>query len=186
MESPSQDTDDELLRRARRGDEGAWTALYRRRSPALYRYALRMTGREALAEDVTQEVFVALVSETHRFDARRGSLMAYLIGMARKQVYRHFERESRYAPGEPETAGPQASRDTPLEAAARNETVWAVRRAILALPPAFREAVVLCDLQGLSYAEAAEAVEVPVGTLRSRLHRGRRQLAAALREAGAA
>jgi len=186
MEALSQDADDELLRRARSGDDGAWTALYGRRSAAIYRYALRMTGREALAEDVTQEVFVALVSEQHRFDPARGSLVAYLFGMARKQVFRHLGREERYVGGDARPGDEPRDEETPQVLASRTETVLAVRRAVLALPPAFREAVVLCDLQGLSYAEAAAAVGSPLGTLRSRLHRGRQLLVEALREAGAA
>jgi RNA polymerase sigma-70 factor (ECF subfamily) len=177
------DPDHALLRRARAGSADAWNLLYRRRSAGIYRFALRMTGREALAEDVTQEVFAALLSETHRFDAARGSLAPYLFGIARKQVLRHLEREQRYVG---DAVREPVHEETPQRLAARAETVEAVRRAILTLPPVFREAVVLCELQELRYAEAAAAVGVPLGTLRSRLHRGRRLLSEALREAGAA
>jgi RNA polymerase sigma-70 factor (ECF subfamily) len=79
------------------GDENAFTTLYRRRQGALYRFALHMSGCQAAAEDVTQEVFVKLMCEPDRFDPERGSLAAYLYGIARNQVWRtsHEAKRSR-------------------------------------------------------------------------------------------
>jgi len=86
------ETDDELLIRMRRGDERAFLTLYRRRQAAIYRFALHMSGSATLAEDVTQEVFLALIREQCGFDPERGTLSGYLFGIARKQVLRHVER----------------------------------------------------------------------------------------------
>src|SRR5215210_2458288 len=85
--------DAELLRLMAAGDDGAFTALYRRRQGGVYRFALQMSGSEAVAEDVTQEVFLALVRDAGNFDPTRGSLAAYLYGIARNHVLRNFQKE---------------------------------------------------------------------------------------------
>src|SRR5215510_10390877 len=86
------ESDDELLLRVRSGDEQAFLGLYRRRQAALYRFALHMSGSVPVAEDVTQEVFLALLREDCGFDAARGTLSSYLYGIARKLILRHLER----------------------------------------------------------------------------------------------
>src|ERR1035437_9814737 len=86
------ETDDGLLMRMRSGDEQAFVALYRRRQAAIYRFALHMSGSATVAEDVTQEVFLALIREECGFDPQRGTLSGYLFGIARKLVLRHVER----------------------------------------------------------------------------------------------
>src|ERR1700738_5010583 len=86
------ETDDELLIRLQSGDEEAFVTLYRRRQAALYRFALHMSGSVAVAEDVTQEVFLALLRENCGFDPERGTLSGYLFGIARKLVLRIVER----------------------------------------------------------------------------------------------
>src|ERR1700704_5172240 len=86
------ETDDELLTRLRSGDEQAFVALYRRRQAALYRFALHISNSMPVAEDVTQEVFLALLREECGYDPERGTLSGYLFGIARKHVLRHLER----------------------------------------------------------------------------------------------
>src|SRR5438093_12758546 len=86
------ETDDELLDRIRSGDEPAFVSLYRRRQGAIYRFALHMCGSAAVAEDVTQEVFLALIREGCGYDPSRGTLPGYLFGIARKLVLRYLER----------------------------------------------------------------------------------------------
>src|SRR5215470_15320005 len=90
--SPHQESDDELLLLIRNGDEQAFLALYRRRQAALYRFALHMGGSAAVAEDVTQEVFLAVLREDCGYDPERGTLSGYLFGIARKLILRHVER----------------------------------------------------------------------------------------------
>src|SRR5881397_1556310 len=91
-------SDAELLKRALDGAEESFAALYRRRQGAVYRFALQMSGRPSVAEEVTQEVFLAVIREAGRFDAQRGSVMAYLYGIARNHVLRCLERDRFYVP----------------------------------------------------------------------------------------
>jgi len=179
-------SDFELLQAMRAGSEEAFTLLYRRRQAAVYRFALQMSGSAATAEDVTQEVFLALMRQAATYDPDKGSLSAYLYGVARHQVLRCLERERPFVSlAEPETEGPTpealVAPADPLGDLTRNEMIDAVRGAVLALPPHYREVVVLCELHELSYGEAAEVIGCAVGTVRSRLHRGRGLLVDKLR-----
>ena len=167
------ESDEKLLGRMLEGDEEAFTTLYRRRQGPVYRFALHMTGSAAIAEDVTQEVFLALIENGRRFDGSRGALLSFLYGIARNRVLRRIEKERVTEPVGEEYAGGEDL----LEDLTRRETVEQVRRAVLSLPEAYREAVVLCDLENTSYEDAAAALECPVGTVRSRLSRGRAMLA---------
>lgn len=182
MRDLTQESDDDLLRRSASGDEEAFSTLYRRRQAAVYRFALHMSGREDVAEEVTQETFLMLIREPGRFDASRGSVSSFLFGVARNLVLRHLERRRDYVNLEEEATGEPAAADTDLLAKmTREETIEAVRQAVSSLPGTYREAVVLCDLEEASYADAAEALGVPVGTVRSRLSRGRGLLLEKLR-----
>ncbi len=174
--NPSEVSDSELLRRTIAGDQEAFTALYRLRHPPVYRFALQMTGSVAIAEDVTQEVFMALLEHGRRFDSARGTLASFLYGIARNKVRRRIERER-----ETEEVRECAGDDDVLNDLTRRETIDQVRRAVLSLPAMYREAVVLCDLQDVSYDDAAMALDCPVGTVRSRLNRGRAMLAKKLK-----
>jgi len=188
MSASPNETDAQLLRRMLAGDEEAFVALYRRRQGGVYRFALQMSGSPAVAEDVTQEVFMVLMRDGSNFDPSRGSLAAYLYGVTRNMVLRVFDRERalvRLSDEEGEAdAAPHMSlvaHDDPLGDLTRGETVERVRQAVLALPAHYREAVVLCDLHEMSYAEAADALSCAVGTVRSRLHRARAMLVEKLR-----
>jgi RNA polymerase sigma-70 factor (ECF subfamily) len=154
------------------GDEDAFTVLYRRRQAAVYRFALHMTGSVVIAEDVTQEVFIALIEHTRRFNPERGTLASFLFGIARNLVLRRLEKDRTAEPMED-----FAGNEDLLEDLTRRETIDQVRRAVISLPAVYREAVVLCDLNDVSYQDAAAALDCPVGTVRSRLNRGRSMLA---------
>ena len=177
MAQHSSQTDDELLFRLRNGDEQAFAALYRRRQGSIYRFALHMCGSPTAAEDIAQEVFLALLREECGYDRERGTLSGYLFGIARKLVLRNLERGRGDVPLESETdeASPRelAVIDDPLAGLTRHEAIEALRRAVHALPRRYREVVVLCDLEELDYAEAAVALGCPIGTVRSRMHRAR-------------
>jgi len=165
-------SDEDLLGAARGGDEAAFTALYRRRQGAVYRFALHMSGDAAVSEDVTQEVFLAVLEGSGRFDPARGSLLSFLYGIARNLVLRRLEKKL-----PEELADEPVADDDVLDDLTRRETIEAVRSAVLSLPTQYREAVVLCDLENASYEDAAAALDCPVGTVRSRLSRGRALLA---------
>ena len=180
-------SDEELLTLLRDGDEAALITLYRRRQAAVYRFAWHMSGSPEIAEDVTQEVFLALINGASLFDAGKGSLANYLYGAARFQVLKRWEREKwfvAFASDEEDNGWVQELPDhnTDLFAdLARREIVSQVREAVLSLPPHYREVVVLCDLHELDYSVAAQVIGCAIGTVRSRLHRARGLLAGKLR-----
>ena len=184
--TPGTETDDELLILMRSGAEAAFVTLYRRRQAAIYRFALHMSGSATAAEDITQEVFLALIRDGCGFDPERGTLSAYLFGIARKLVLRYLERGRSDVPLDDEgddSGWPElAVNDDPLMDLTHREGIAALRRAVSALPRRYREVVVLCDLEEVDYADAALILGCPIGTVRSRLHRARALLLEKLRQ----
>jgi RNA polymerase sigma-70 factor (ECF subfamily) len=173
------------------GDEEAFAGLYRRYQRRVFRFALLMSGCPAAADDVTQEVFLALLRESNQYDPSRGALLTYLYGIARKQVLRAVERNRTLTQlaneadeGEPAPIRHLISQENPLSELTRSEVAAAVRQAVLALPARYREVIVLCDFEEMSYAEAADALDCSVGTISSRLNRARALLARRLRAGG--
>lgn len=170
-------TDEQLIAWIRRGDEQAFVELYRRHQSDLYRFAWHMTGSRHIAEEVVQETFLALMKRPETWTPERGSVRAFLFGVARNHVLR--QTEDRY---EFDEIDDEASVEHDLlNDLAREERIAAVKNAVLALPADYREAVVLCDIEELSYDDAARILDCPVGTVRSRLSRGRQLLAAKLK-----
>ena len=178
-------SDEALMDLMREGDEEAFLSLYRRRQPDIYRFVFGMSNSRITTEDVTQEVFIHLIRHANRFDPARGSVRSFLYGIARNCLLQHFERERPYVPydGEiPENGSPafenalRPDRYNPLVELTTAELLDDLRQAVLTLPLKYREAVVLCDLQEMDYVDAAAVVGCPVGTIRSRLHRGREML----------
>lgn len=171
-----------LLERARKGDEIAFSQLFTRYKRAIYRYASYMAGRES-ADDIVQETFLAVLRQVERTDRPHAGVLAYLVGIARRRVYRRlgsvadapFADDSREDVDAPAVQGMTA-----LDRLTQAETVHQVRAAVQSLPPDYREAVVLCELQEMDYAAAAEIMDCPIGTVRSRLHRARGLLATKL------
>jgi RNA polymerase sigma-70 factor (ECF subfamily) len=181
-------SDNDLLRLMLSGDEEALAQLYRRRQGGVYRFALQMSGSRSIAEDVTQEVFLFLMREGQVFDPARGAVGAFLLGVARNYVLRRLRVEHLLSPladdQEEEQGVFQRSADLcPLEDLTRAETIENVRKAVLSLPAKYREVVVLCELQDVSYVETAEILGCAIGTVRSRLHRARALLLSKLRPA---
>ena len=169
--------DAELLRLISTGDERAFAAFYQEHQASLYRFGLLMSGSRQIAEEVVQESFLALIREPGRYDPARGSLSSYLYGTARNQVLRCLKRERVYVALAEETNGDATegqliSKNDLLTETARREAIRIVRQAVVALPVHYREVVVLCDFQEMTYAEAARVLNCPVGTVNSRLHRG--------------
>jgi RNA polymerase sigma-70 factor (ECF subfamily) len=186
MDIDSQERDDALLKRSAKGDENAFTVLYRRHQGPLFRFAMRMTGNSWAAEEIVQDVFMTLVREPRKYDPERGSLGAFLYGVARNRIMKHMERAPRDFSLEQandsvhETPLQLQEHLTPANWAELRERRKRVRAAVLELPVEFRETVALCELEEMSYEEAARTLDCPVGTIRSRLHRGRALLLAKL------
>lgn len=177
-----------LLARVLRGDAQALALLYRRESGPVYRYALALVGDEAAALDAMQEAFTQLLLNPQGFEPGRGTLGAYLAGIARHQLLARWRDAKRFVAliddvddeaADDEKAGADAtgaglSAEQRLVDAQRSEQLWsAVRR----LAWSQREALVLVDLQERSYEEAAAVAGTRVDVLRSRLHRARARLA---------
>ncbi|MDQ1410929.1 MAG: polymerase sigma-70 factor, subfamily [Acidobacteriaceae bacterium] len=186
MKIRQNDQDEELLKRSAKGDEEAFTVLYRRHADALYRFAFRMTGSSWGAEEIVQDVFMTLVREPGKYDAERGTLPAFLFGITRNKIMKYNERLPREISlverQEDGSGGGLTLRDsfTPAMWAEQRERLEKVRAAVMELPGEFRETVVLCELEEMSYDQAARMLDCPIGTIRSRLHRGRALLLAKL------
>ena len=178
MEHSAKDelSDADLLELSKHGDEDAFMTLYGRHQGPVFRFALHMSGSRETAEEVTQDIFLDLLSGLRRYARERGPLQGYLIGMARNHVRRYLKQTA---------ATPRAdTQQSPCEEGASedmDQELALLRAAVLKLPPNYRETVVLCDLEGLDYAQAAAQLGCAVGTVRSRLHRARAILASKLR-----
>ena len=178
-ETNCHDSDEDLLLRMAGGDEESFVTLYRRRQASVYRFAFQMSGSSTVAEDVTQEVFMALIKDSSGFSASKGKLAGYIYGIARNHVLRRLEKDRNTVSidggidDELASSSRVVEKSDPLSILARNETVENVRNAVLALPVHYREVVILCELNEMSYVETAAALNCAVGTVRSRLHRAR-------------
>jgi RNA polymerase sigma-70 factor (ECF subfamily) len=166
-----------LLEAARRGHADAFSELFARYQGPIFRYAVHMCGREA-GDDVVQETFLAVLRDPVRFDPLRGTVGGYLFGIARHHVFKRLRsRGGNTVESLDEVLTAQAVvQPDALDHLTRAETVAAVRDAIASLPPAYREVVVLCELHEMSYVEAADVMQCPIGTVRSRLHRAKSML----------
>ncbi|MGA7294304.1 MAG: RNA polymerase sigma factor [Terriglobales bacterium] len=180
-------SDAELLRLAVAGEEQAFLLLYGRLKTGIFRYAFYMTSSKVNAEEVTQEVFITLLKESHNYRQDRGGLAAFAFGIARNFVRRIERRERRYEALPEDTtlvtlSGKLISESDALPAQMiRTELVEGVQAAVASLPDHYRQVVVLCDLCEFSYVEAASRLHCAVGTIRSRLSRAHALLAEKLR-----
>jgi RNA polymerase sigma-70 factor, ECF subfamily len=191
-------SDAEIAIRLREQDEESFLELYDRHGRTVYRFLVHMTGSAVLAEELTQEVFVAILDAMwagtmERFDPARGTLEGYLLGIARNLARGELRRSRRHLSldGAPETpdgrrlletlAGDSRAQDLLALVLAESE-LRALHRAILELPVHYREAIVLCGLAEKSYQEAAALLGVSEGTIASRMNRAKGLLAAKLRK----
>ncbi len=177
-ETDEDQIDVRLLAEIAAGAETAFVDLYRRRHNDVYRFAFAMARSRSFAQDVMQEVFLNVLENAGRFDRAKGSVRAWLFGCARHVTLDRLRLERRWT-GELPPEGALFDGDERLLADQRVERLHA---ALARLPVEYREALVLVELQELSYAEAAAVLQCPIGTVRSRLHRGRSALAAMLDE----
>jgi RNA polymerase sigma-70 factor (ECF subfamily) len=154
--------------------DAEFQAAFDQHKDAVYRFAWRMSGSAAAAEDITQDVFVGLLRHPDRFDPARGALRAFLLGIARNVALKRWRAEHRYEPLDDD-----AEVVVPVDLD-RGEVGEIVGRAVRALGPLQREVVILAEYEGLTLAEIARAVDADVGTVKSRLHRARENLRRAL------
>ncbi|MGB7924091.1 MAG: RNA polymerase sigma factor [Pyrinomonadaceae bacterium] len=175
---PDSMTDERLLKRASRGDEAAFLLLYERHRDAVFRFAYRLLGSTALAEDVAHDCFLSLIKQPERFDPSRAvQLRTYLYAAARNLAMKHFRRQGREAAADELPEEPRApSTEEPLRRLLDAELSSEVRRAVEELSPLQREALILFEYEELSLAEIAAIVGADIGTVKARLSRARQRL----------
>jgi RNA polymerase sigma-70 factor, ECF subfamily len=172
--------DQQLLKQLAKGDEASFRILYERYQGRIYRFVLHMSGNGAIAEEVTQEVFMLLIEGQANYEPGKGDVGGYLFGIARNITRRSMQRRHLDVPiGDPDCGGeplaPESDLDV-LDELSRAELIEELRKAVLSLPGIYREAVVLCDLEEMSYADAGRILGCSEGTVASRLHRARTML----------
>ena len=181
--------DGELARRCSGGDEEAWRVLVGRFQKKVWHVAYQFTGRADEAEELTQEIFLHLLSAFRTFDAS-GSLPAWLQRVARNYAIDHYRKRRRersmVVDGEESEELVAVARDTtvgndPHRALEEKDLAAFLRQVIDRLPSELGQAVILRDLQGMSYEEMAMILEIPLGTVKSRINRGRLELAKLLK-----
>ena len=176
-----QASDAALAARVACGDAHALDPLYRRHRGPVYRFALLWSGAPAVAADVTQDVFVHLLTHAEAFDPTRGPLQPWLLGIARNFVRRRSGTQAREEAHDPDDLVlPVAPAAAPDDALGARRDAARLRAAIAALPPHYRDVVVLVELAERSYADAAAICGCELNTVRSRLSRARGLLARAL------
>lgn len=181
------DHDPELVKRCLAGDDSAWEALLRAHSRKIYNLCYRFTGRTAEAEDLTQEIFIKVFQTLRSYDAQQGTFPTWLNRVGRNHLVDHYRRTKHdrltasleeEARGLEEEPGPREEPTARVESRERRELL---QRALDKLSPDLREAVILRDLQDLDYQEIAQILGVPQGTVKSRINRGRLELARVLK-----
>jgi RNA polymerase sigma-70 factor (ECF subfamily) len=182
MPDDSSGRDDALVARIAAGDRDAFALLYRQFRPDVYRYAVHMCGSPVTAEDIVQDVFLAVIGAADRYRPGRSGALPWLLGIAHNHVrrWRHRRLFLPLPADESHEGRKIAAEGDPVGELMRARDEASLARALLALPLRYREVIVLCDLQELSYEAAAHGLGCAVGTVRSRLHRGRARLARAL------
>ena len=177
------DTAEELLSRVRDGDEDAFTLIYTRYVSGVRSFVRHMGIPSNSTEDVAQNVFMTLIKNASTFDIQRGSALSFIYGVARNHILRWIRENKRVDVASLETEIAGSEFVNPLMEYSKAEEVSKLRKAIQLLPEHYREVIILCEIHEFSYEQAAEILDCAVGTVRSRLHRGRSILANNLREA---
>jgi RNA polymerase sigma-70 factor (ECF subfamily) len=183
----------QIVRRSMNGDSGAWAEMVQTHQKRVYGLCYRFTGNAADAEDLTQDVFLKIYVNLASFDASRGSLPVWITTMTRNLLVDNFRRTRNQRAtssldegwDQTEELRPRLSAGdrladrgpSPHESAAQNELKKMVQKALLKVSPELREAVILRDLQDLDYKEIAQVLGIPEGTVKSRISRGRAELA---------
>ena len=181
------DADTQLVERCLRGDDAAWEDLVRVHTRKVYAICLRFTGRDPEAQDLTQEVFLRIFRTLKTFRAGEGSFGVWLARLTRNLLIDHYRRSRVERASESlEDQLPMLEEKTAMSARtegmlAGREACELLQAALQKLSPELRETVILRDLEELEYREIAKVLDVPEGTVKSRLNRGRAELARVLR-----
>jgi RNA polymerase sigma-70 factor, ECF subfamily len=183
-------TDAELVRACLQGDRNAWEQVVRQHHQRIFNVAYRFTGKFDEAEDLTQEIFLKVYRTLGSYRPESGVLITWMVRVARNHMIDHYRKhklersrtdalELEYEKAEQNPA----RYDNPAQALARREKADIIHRTLQRVSPDLRESVVLRDIEELSYEEIAEMLKLPLGTVKSRINRGRLELARLLGKA---
>ncbi len=184
------ETDAQLVQRCLRGDGPAWEELVRRHSRRVFNLCYRFTSNSTEAEDLTQEVFLRIYRTLSSYRTAYGAFPTWLTSVTRNLLVDHYRRSRRDRMTDaledvlPVVEEKHSPMRTPDKAAMAQELSAQVQSALAQLSPELREAIILRDLQGLEYNEIQQVLSVPEGTVKSRINRGRIELARILLEMG--
>jgi RNA polymerase sigma-70 factor (ECF subfamily) len=175
------DAVDALIRRCLDGDQAAWDDIIRQHWRKVFNIAYKFVGRHEEAEELTQDIFLKVFKSLGTFD-RRANFQTWLVSVSRNLCIDHYRRvrQERAAVDrtvDADTLTPETREPGPMVTLERRDRVALLQRALASLPSALRTAVVMRDLKELSYQEIADALAVPEGTVKSRINRGRAELA---------
>jgi RNA polymerase sigma-70 factor (ECF subfamily) len=182
----SGDAVETLIERCLLGDQPAWDLIVGRYRRKVFNVAYQFVGRHDEAEDLTQDIFLKIFKSLESFD-RRANFQTWLISVSRNLCIDHYrsvrkERETLDRGVDPAQLTPASNEAGPLDALEQQDRVALLRRALATLPKTLRAAVLMRDIQELSYQEIADALHLPEGTVKSRINRGRTELARAIRK----
>lgn len=178
-----------VVQRCLDGDSGAWTELVKAHHRRVYALCYRFTGSAHDAEDLTQDVFLKVYGNLASFDLARGSFQTWITTLTRNLLVDHFRRNKQLRATDSMDAGWDETGDLTLamqlaadgptqhDRAAQKEIARMVQEALARISPELREAVILRDLQDMDYKEIAQVLRIPEGTVKSRISRGRAELA---------
>jgi RNA polymerase sigma-70 factor (ECF subfamily) len=182
---PAPDAIDAVIQRCLAGDQVAWEQIVRQHWRKVFNIAYKFTAKHDEAEDLTQDVFLKIFKSLNTFD-RRANFQTWLVSVSRNLCIDHYrsvrkERETIDRDVDAGELSPVATTVSPIAALEHRDRVELLKKALHQLPPALREAVLLRDIQELSYQEIAERQHLPEGTVKSRINRGRTELARQIR-----
>ena len=182
---PAPDSIDLVIQRCLAGNQDAWAEIVRLHWRKVFNIAYKFTGKHDQAEDLTQDVFVKIFKSLDTFD-RRANFQTWLVSVSRNLCIDHYrsvrkERETIDRDVDPSELTPAAITVSPIAALEQADRVALLKKAMAQLPPTLRSAVLLRDIQELSYQEIADRLHLPEGTVKSRINRGRAELARQIR-----
>jgi len=174
-----------VIQRCLQGDELAWESIVQQYRRKVFNVAYKFVGRHEEAEDLTQDIFIKIFKSLGTFD-RRANFQTWLISVSRNLCIDHYrsvrqERQAIDRQIDPNELSPVAREPGPIAAIEQQDRVLLLREALAALPESLRKAVLMRDIQELTYQEIADKLHLPEGTVKSRINRGRTELARQIR-----
>jgi RNA polymerase sigma-70 factor (ECF subfamily) len=185
-DSPSTADVEALIQRCLKGDQLAWDAIVKQYWRKVFNVAYKFVGKHDEAEDLTQDIFLKIFKSLDTFD-RRANFQTWLISISRNLCIDHYrsvrkERETIDRDVDASELSPQSHEPGPVAALEQRDRVALLRDALSSLPETLRTAVLMRDIQELSYQEIADRLRLPEGTVKSRINRGRTELARQIRK----